>query len=113
MGWWKKRRQRQEQLKWWHAHDLAREKEEARKREERLIRALESLAYRPRDEIIVSFDEQTEKAIKRFVSTAIDMQGMIELVARWMVYNLPPEVIEEMEPPPDWTKKSSAEGTVK
>lgn len=108
MGWWKKRKRKaqlREQAHWWREADS--------EREERMIRALETLAYNPPGELTVSFDKATQRAIQRFISTAIDMQGMIELTARWMVYNLPESVIEEMDPPKNWQRRSSPDDTVK
>lgn len=59
--------------------------------------------FRTYDPIPVTFDPSVNKAITRFAKTAVDMQGMIELSARWMVSQMPPAVIEDMEVPKDWT----------
>lgn len=59
--------------------------------------------FRTHESIPVTFDPSVNKAITRFAQTAVDMQGMIELSARWMVSQMPPAVIEDMEPPKDWT----------
>lgn len=57
--------------------------------------------------IPVTFDPSINKAITRFAKTAVDMQGMIELAARWMVSQMPPDTIESMGVPEDWPQQET------
>lgn len=59
--------------------------------------------------IPVTFDPSVNKAMTRFARTAVDVQGMIELAARWMVTQMPPEAIEDMEVPAGWTSANPSE----
>jgi hypothetical protein len=71
--------------------------------------------FHTREPIPVTFDPSTNKAINRFAKTAVDMQGMIELCARYLVTKIPPAVIEDMEVPIDWMRvtKVNRQGIVK
>lgn len=68
--------------------------------------AIANIRYELRrgDPLPVTFDKETKAAIKRLQSTAVDIQGMIELASRYLVATLPPEVIENMKVPEEWAK---------
>lgn len=61
-----------------------------------------------RDAIPVTLDPSVNKAIARFAKTAVDLQGMIELAARYMVTQIPAEAVEDMDVPEDWPRMKKA-----
>ena len=63
--------------------------------------------FRGNEPIQVTFDPSVNKAIERVSKTAIDIQGMIELQARHLVSQMPPETIAEMGVPEDWATAES------
>lgn len=57
-----------------------------------------------RDPVPVAFDKSTNNTLRRLQQTSVDLQGMIELGARWAVLHMPPEALEDMNVPEDWAK---------
>lgn len=55
-----------------------------------------------------SLQEQTYRQIRK---TCIDIQGAIEIYARWAVAKMP-HLLEDMEPPKAWTQKTAETSTV-
>lgn len=86
----------------WNARRRARETEELRT----TLYAIANIRqeFRTRDPIPITLDPSVNKAIGRFAKTAVDMQGMIELAARWMVTQMPQDVVEDMQVPEDWVQ---------
>lgn len=89
----------------WNARRRARETETMRA-------ALYAIAhtrqkFRTRESIPVTFDPSVNKAITRFAQTAVDIQGMIELAARYMVNRMSEWELEGMEPPEEWKPVTS------
>lgn len=66
--------------------------------------AVAQLRTRDGNPLPVTFDSSVNKALRRFQQTAIDLQGMIELGARWAVLNMPPDALEDMRVPENWTR---------
>lgn len=86
----------------------------ARSRDTELLRtalfAVTQRNYCIEDPVLITFDKSVSSALERFQRTAIDIQGMIELTARWMVLNMPPEVLKDMEVPEAWAEMENQQG---
>jgi len=71
--------------------------------------------FRTYNPVPVTFDVSVNKAISHFAKTATDVQGMIELMARYIVSQMPAADLEGMKVPEDWTTadKITRQGIVK
>lgn len=49
-------------------------------------------------------DQQFRQAMKRVQQAAVDVQGMVSLMSRYIVATAPPEVWKDMDPPSEWAK---------
>jgi hypothetical protein len=76
---------------------------------EPLVNAIKMLSLslnRPLREIkIEELPPDWTKAMKRVQSTAVDVQGMIDLFARYLILQMPEDAYKDLEPPKAWMKK--------
>ena len=91
----------------WSTRQRARETEIMRAAMYTIAHSNWNTYFKTHHAIPVTLDPSVNKAITRFAKTSVDMQGMIELAARWLVMQMPPEAIEDMGVPEDWASPAT------